>query len=357
MSAVGTGLPKRNVRIHGASEGDGVAREFGDSNSAGTLSRQRSKGEQGFRSDPGLPENIGSRAPGGGADAVIGETLAAPRLDLAPALDVAIEIKRRDFVTLAARRAYDQPRGVLGPIMKKLLLLAFVIVACEPMAQDAQCVSERAAMIETIRAYARSEASLLGAQGISESILEAMRQTGRHRFIPGASCSVAYADRPVFIGQDQTISQPFIVALMTHFAELKLDHTVLEVGTGSGYQAAILARLVRKVCTVEIIPSLGEAATQLLRNLGYENVSVKVVDGYHGWQECGPFDAIIVTAALEHVPPPLIEQLRVGGRLVMPLGSAQAIQQLTVAEKIAEGKMKTRAVMLVRFVPFTRSPD
>ena len=332
-----------------------MAREFGDSNSAGTLSRQRSKGEQGFRSDPGLPENIGSRAPGGGADAVIGETLAAPRLDLAPVLDVAIEIKRRDFVTLAARRV--QSRDVLGPIMKKLLLLAFVIVAFESMAQDAQCVSERAAMIETIRAYARSEASLLGAQGISESILEAMRQTERHRFISGASCSVAYADRPVFIGQDQTISQPFIVALMTHFAELKLDHTVLEVGTGSGYQAAILARLVRKVCTVEIIPSLGEAATQLLRNLGYENVSVKVVDGYHGWQECGPFDAIIVTAALEHVPPPLIEQLRVGGRLVMPLGSAQAIQQLTVAEKIAEGKMKTRAVMLVRFVPFTRSPD
>jgi protein-L-isoaspartate(D-aspartate) O-methyltransferase len=144
---------------------------------------------------------------------------------------------------------------------------------------------------------------------------------------------------------------------MTHFAEIKLDNTVLEVGTGSGYQAAILARLVRKVGTVEIIPSLGEAATQLLRNLGYENVSVKVGDGYHGWQECGPFDAIVVTAALEHVPPPLIEQLKVGGRLVMPLGSAQGIQQLTVVEKIAEGKMKTRAVMLVRFVPFTRTPN
>ena len=121
-----------------------------------------------------------------------------------------------------------------------------------------------------------------GSARISESILEAMRQTGRHRFIPEASCSVAYADRPVFIGRDQTISQPFIVALMTHFAELKLNHTVLEVGTGSGYQAAILARLVRKVCTIEIIPSLGEAAAQLLRSLGYENVSVKVGDGYHG---------------------------------------------------------------------------
>jgi protein-L-isoaspartate(D-aspartate) O-methyltransferase len=270
---------------------------------------------------------------------------------------VAIEIKRRDFVTLAARLVYDQSRGVLGPIMKRLLLLAFVIVACESMAQDAQCVSERAAMIKTIRAYARSEASLLGAQGISESILEVMRQTERRQFIPGSSCSVAYADRPVFIGQDQTISQPFIVALMTHFAEVKFDHTVLEVGTGSGYQAAILAQLVRKVCTVEIIPPLAEAAAESLRNLGYNNVSVKVGDGYHGWLECGPFNAIIVTAALEHVPPPLIEQLKVGGRLVMPLGPAHATQQLTVVEKIAAGKTKTRSVVLVRFVPFTRSPD
>ena len=149
---------------------------------------------------------------------------------------------------------------------------------------------------------------------------------------------------------------PFIVALMTHFAEVKFDHTVLEVGTGSGYQAAILARLVRKVCTVEIIPPLAEAAAKLLRDLGYDNVSVKVGDGYHGWPECGPFDAIVVTAALEHVPPPLIEQLKAGGRLVMPLGPAYATQQLTVVEKVAAGETKTRSVMLVRFVPFTRSP-
>jgi protein-L-isoaspartate(D-aspartate) O-methyltransferase len=144
---------------------------------------------------------------------------------------------------------------------------------------------------------------------------------------------------------------------MTHFAEVKFDNTVLEVGTGSGYQAAILAQLVRKVCTVEIIPPLAEAAAESLRNLGYNNVSVKVGDGYHGWLECGPFNTIIVTAALEHVPPPLIEQLKVGGRLVMPLGPAHATQQLTVVEKIAAGKTKTRSVVLVRFVPFTRSPD
>ena len=242
-------------------------------------------------------------------------------------------------------------------MMKKLLSLALIAVAGKAPAEDAKCVRERAAMIETIRAYARPNAGLFGPQGISESVLEAMRQTERHRFIPGTSCSVAYADRPVSIGQDQTISQPLIVALMTHFAEVKFDHTVLEVGTGSGYQAAILAQLVGKVCTVEIIAPLAEAAAESLRNLGYNNVSVKVGDGYHGWLECGPFNAIIVTAALEHVPPPLIEQLKVGGRLVMPLGPAHATQQLTVVEKIAAGKTKTRSVVLVRFVPFTRSPD
>ena len=242
-------------------------------------------------------------------------------------------------------------------MIKKLLLLALIAIASEAAAEDAKCIRERAAMVETIRAYARSDADLFGPQGISESVLAAMEQTERHRFIPGASCSVAYADRPVSIGQEQTISQPLIVALMTHFAEVKFDHTALEVGTGSGYQAAILAQLVRKVCTVEIIPALAEAAAKLLRNLGYDSVSVKVGDGYDGWLECGPFDAIVVTAALEHVPPPLIKQLKVGGRLVMPLGPTRATQQLTVVEKIAVSETKTRSIVLVRFVPFTRSPD
>ena len=141
-------------------------------------------------------------------------------------------------------------------MVKKLLLLAFIAVAGAAMAQDAQCVPDRAAMVETIRAYARSDAGVLGPQGISERVLEAMGQTERHRFIPARSCPVAYMDGPVSIGQGQTISQPYIVALMTHLAALKFDDTVLEVGTGSGYQAAVLAGLVRKVCTVEIIPSL-----------------------------------------------------------------------------------------------------
>jgi protein-L-isoaspartate(D-aspartate) O-methyltransferase len=144
---------------------------------------------------------------------------------------------------------------------------------------------------------------------------------------------------------------------MTHLAAVKTDHTVLEIGTGSGYQAAILAPLARKVCTVEIIPPLAEAAAKLLGELGYDNVSVKAGDGYHGWRDCGPFDAIVVTAALGHVPPPLIEQLKVGGRLVMPLGPAQATQQLTVVDKTAPGETRTRSTILVRFVPFTRSRD
>jgi protein-L-isoaspartate(D-aspartate) O-methyltransferase len=224
------------------------------------------------------------------------------------------------------------------------------------MAQDAQCFPERAAMVETIRVYARLEADVLGPQGISERVLEAMEKTERHRFISERSCSVAYMDAPVLIGHGQTISQPFIVALMTHLAALKSDDTVLEVGTGSGYQAAVLAHLVRKVCTVEIIRPLAEAAAKVVRE-GYDNVSVKVGDGYLGWPECGPFDAMIVTAALDHVPPPLIEQLKVGGRLVMPLGPAHTPQQLTVIEKIAPGETRTRSISLVAFVPFTRSKD
>jgi protein-L-isoaspartate(D-aspartate) O-methyltransferase len=241
--------------------------------------------------------------------------------------------------------------------MKLSLPLVFGAVACEAMAQDARCVSERAAMVETIRAYARSEADVLGPQGISERVLEAMRQVERHRFVPSRSCSVAYMDAPVSIGEGQTISQPFIVALMPHLAALKFDDTVLEVGTGSGHQAAVLARLVRRVCTVEIIQPLAEAAAKVLKELGYDNVSVKVGDGYHGWPGCGPFDAMIVTAALDHVPPPLIEQLKVGGRLVMPLGSAYAPQQLTVIEKIAPGETRVHSTIVVRFVPFVRSPD
>src|SRR6266478_8210467 len=196
-----------------------------------------------------------------------------------------------------------------------LLVLSMVAVAREATAEDAQCVRERAAMVETIRAYARSDASALGQQGLSERVLEAMGQTKRHLFIPERSCSIAYADMPIPICLGQTISQPYIVALMTQLAEVAPDHVVLEVGTGSGYQAAVLAHLARKVCTIEIIPALAEAAAKTLKDLAYDNVSVRLGDGYGGWPECGPFDAIVVTAALGEPPPPLIERLKVGAGL------------------------------------------
>ena len=237
--------------------------------------------------------------------------------------------------------------------MRTVLLTLFIVfTASQAAAQD--CVRERAAMVDVIRAHARSDTKALP-HGLSDRVLKAMAETERHRFIAEKSCSIAYADRPVSIGQGQTISQPFIVALMTQLAEPAPDHVALEVGTGSGYQAAILARLVRKVCTIEIIQSLAAVAARAFRDLGYDNVSVRTGDGYDGWPECAPFDAIVVTAALGEVPPPLIEQLKVGGRLIMPVGSPGAVQHLTVVEKIAPGQTTARAVALVRFVPFTRN--
>jgi protein-L-isoaspartate(D-aspartate) O-methyltransferase len=242
-------------------------------------------------------------------------------------------------------------------MMRKLALLAviFFTFAHQATAEEADYVRERAAMVETIRAYAKADERLLGAEGIAENILNVMARTKRHLFVPELFRSLAYSDGPLRIGHDQTISQPFIVALMTHLAKVEPEHTALEVGTGSGYQAAVLAQLVRKVCTIEIVPPLGEAAAKRLKDLGYENVSVRIGDGYEGWPECGPFDAIIVTAALGQVPQPLIEQLKVGGRLVMPVGSTGGIQQLTVVERITKEKTKTRVIAPVRFVPFTRS--
>jgi protein-L-isoaspartate(D-aspartate) O-methyltransferase len=239
---------------------------------------------------------------------------------------------------------------------KWLVALALLAVAGHAAAEEAPCARERAAMIETIRAHARQDPIALP-QGISESVLTVMAAIERHRFIPDGNCSVGYADRPAAIGHRSTISQPFIVALMTHLAEVAGDHTALEVGTGSGYQAAILARLAKQVCSVEIVAPLAVGAMKVLGDLGHDNARVRIGDGYQGWPECGPFDSIIVTAAIGHVPLPLIEQLKVGGRLVMPLGPPDNVQYLTVVEKTAPGETRGRIVMLVRFVPFVRPPN
>ena len=185
------------------------------------------------------------------------------------------------------------------------------------------------------------------------SVLKAMRTVERHLFVPPGNAAQAYNDRPLPIGYGQTISQPFIVAYMTEVIGPKPHYKVLEIGTGSGYQAAVLAGLVKEVYTIEIVPELGNAAAARLKKLGYGNVHVKVGDGYHGWKEHGPYDAIVVTAAAEFIPPPLREQLKEDGKMIIPVGSPFMTQSLMLVEK--KGKRTvTRNLMPVVFVPFTR---
>lgn len=183
-----------------------------------------------------------------------------------------------------------------------------------------------------------------------EKVLSAMLKVERHRFVPKEFESKAYADQPLPIGEGQTISQPYIVALMTELLELKGEEKVLEIGTGSGYQAAILAELAREVYTIEIIEALANASKDLLMNLGYKNIHVKAGDGYLGWPEAAPFDAIIVTCAPDHIPKPLLEQLKENGRLVVPVGTYS--QELKKIVK-RSGKIETTDVIPVIFVPMT----
>lgn len=183
--------------------------------------------------------------------------------------------------------------------------------------------------------------------------LAAMRKVPRHLYVPAAQQRYAYDDRPLPIGYGQTISQPFIVAYMTETIRPEKHYKVLEIGTGSGYQAAILAEIVDKVYTIEIIEPLGNKARKLLQQ-HYKNVYTKIGDGYYGWEEHGPYDAIIVTAAAEFIPPPLVQQLKDGGRMIIPVGSPFRVQQLMLVEK-SKGRISSRSLMPVRFVPFTTS--
>lgn len=190
-------------------------------------------------------------------------------------------------------------------------------------------------------------------RGITDkAVLRAMRTVERHLFVPPVQAAYAYEDHPLPIGSGQTISQPYMVAYMTEVIKPNPQMKVLEVGTGNGYQAAVLAEIVKQVYTIEIIPELGESAAKRLDKLGYDNVEVKVGNGYHGWKENAPYDAIVVTAAAETVPPPLIEQLKDGGRMVIPIGPQFRTQHLLLIEK-KKGKTTTKKLMPVVFVPFT----
>ena len=241
-----------------------------------------------------------------------------------------------------------------GVVARLLALLA----AALPAAVEARA-DQGARPVEEEQASARERMvdRQIVARGIRDPrVLDAMRLVPRHRLVPAEVARLAYDDRPLSIGHGQTISQPYIVALMTELARVAPGDRVLEIGTGSGYQAAVLAQLAGHVYSIEIVEPLARRAATDLEALGYDNVSVRAGDGYAGWPEHAPFDVIIVTAAPDEVPAPLLEQLKPGGRMVVPVGRAWAMQRLKLIEKREDGSVGTRNVAPVRFVPFTREP-
>ena len=232
-----------------------------------------------------------------------------------------------------------------------LLLLAACAVHAQDPAGDAYA-AERRALVAQLRA----DAAAAGRHAqLDPGVLEAIGRVPRHRFVPAAQRRHAYEDRPLPIGHGQTISQPYIVALMTSLLQPAPGHKVLEVGTGSGYQAAVLAELGAQVYTIEILEPLGTQAARSLQ--GYPDVHARIGDGYQGWPEHAPFDAIIVTAAVSPIPPPLLEQLKPGGRMVIPVGRQWAAQTLMLVQKDAAGRIHERRIVPVRFVPLTGERD
>lgn len=212
--------------------------------------------------------------------------------------------------------------------------------------QETQFTERRLEMVRT----------QIEARGVNhKATLEAIRAVPRHLFVKKEWRSSAYDDRPLPIGFGQTISQPFIVAYMTEMLAPEPEHKVLEIGTGSGYQAAVLSHIVKEVFTIEIVKPLAETAAEILRT--YPNVKTRVGDGYHGWKEHAPFDGIVVTAAAEHIPPPLISQLKNGGRMIIPVGHAFFVQKLVLVTKDTDGTVRTKDLFSVRFVPFVRSGE
>jgi protein-L-isoaspartate(D-aspartate) O-methyltransferase len=237
-----------------------------------------------------------------------------------------------------------------------IVMTALGSYANEPENDDEYAVA-RAALVREIEADVRSTRSYLGKDTLDARVIAALIKVPRHRFVPDEFDDMAYLNRPLPIGYNQTISQPYIVAIMTDLLGVFEGCKVLEVGTGSGYQAAVLAELCDEVYSIEIVEPLGLATKALLENLGYTNVHVKIGDGYAGWPAHAPFDGIIVTAAAKEVPQPLIDQLKPGGRMIIPVKRSFMAQELMLIEKDARGEISREDVLPVRFVPLTRDAD
>lgn len=237
-----------------------------------------------------------------------------------------------------------------------------IILFCHALLATSACAdteqgTQRMKMVDEIKEMAELTADRTNRPRFDPKILEIMGTIPRHQFVPDGVRAYAYENRPLPIGKGQTVSQPYIVALMTDLLEPRPEHVVLEIGTGSGYQAAVLASLVKRVYTMEIVQDLGERARDLLAGQGYDNVEVKIGDGFHGWPEHAPYDGIIVTAVAEEIPPPLLEQLKPEGRMVIPVGHRNHMQHLTLVEKSSKGEISRKEILPVAFVPLTREPE
>jgi protein-L-isoaspartate(D-aspartate) O-methyltransferase len=233
-------------------------------------------------------------------------------------------------------------------------VVLLVVAASVSVAGDAEdpYTAARLQMVDEITADVQMTRRQIGRGTLNASVMQVLAEVPRHEFVPEEMRRHAYENRPLPIGFGQTISQPYIVALMTDLLDLEAGEKVLEVGTGSGYQAAVLASLGQEVFSIEIIPALAGLAEERFRRLGYA-VSTRTGDGYYGWSTEAPFDAIVVTAAASHVPPPLVQQLKPGGVMVIPVGGPFSVQQLTLIEKGNDGEVRTRQVLPVVFVPLT----
>jgi len=246
-------------------------------------------------------------------------------------------------------------RSLSVTMIAGIVSLAVSIALASPLASAGEndYSDERRELVETIARLAKLTSIETGRKTFDERVMAAMSTVPRHRFVKWIPGRLAYANRPLPIGYGQTISQPYIVALMSDLLDTKPGDVVLEIGTGSGYQAAILSLLAGKVFTIEIIEALGEEAGERLAALGYGNVEARIGDGYYGWPEHGPFDAIVVTAAASHIPPPLVRQLKPGGRMVIPVGGRFQTQYLTLIEKSEDGVITSESMLPVAFVPLT----